>query len=344
MKTIFSPAQQLHHGAREFTDGQWTLCNEHPGRSSIILAELEARKLGDIVQPQDWGIDPILRVHSPAFVEFLQNAWTQWQAEGRTGDMLPSVWCSRGMRTNRVPESLDGKLGYYSFDSGTPIMSGTWQAVYAATQVAITGAHQLSLGEQGAFSLCRPPGHHAAVDQYGGYCFFNNAAIATQFLLDSGCNRVAILDIDYHHGNGTQSIFYQRNDVYVVSLHAHPSEEYPFFLGYEDERGDGIGEGYNLNLPMRLGTDWALYGATLDHALQVLERHGTEILVVSLGCDTFHDDPISRFRLTSENYIRLGEKIAAFQKPTLFVLEGGYAVDALGINVANVLTGFLGKR
>jgi acetoin utilization deacetylase AcuC-like enzyme len=168
----------------------------------------------------------------------------------------------------------------------------------------------------------------------------NNAAIAAQALRDAGAERVAILDVDYHHGNGTQSIFYDRADVLFVSLHAHPAQEYPFFLGYEDETGEGAGEGFNLNYPMRWQTAWDAYRDAFDSALGKIKGFGPDLVVVSLGVDTFESDPISSFRLKSADYLEMGRRIATLRRSTLFVFEGGYAVDELGVNVVNVLTGF----
>jgi acetoin utilization deacetylase AcuC-like enzyme len=225
-------------------------------------------------------------------------------------------------------------------DAGVPITSGTWAAVQESANVALTGAKRLRAGAKAVFSLCRPPGHHAAADYMGGYCYLNNAAIAAQYLRDNGCERVAILDVDYHHGNGTQSIFYQRADVFCASLHADPSVEYPSFLGYADETGAGAGAGYNSNFPLPHGTDWASYSVALHNACDLIASFAPDALVVSLGVDTFEKDPISLFKLKNDDYLRMGEQIAGLGKPTLFVMEGGYAVEDIGINAVNVLQGF----
>ncbi|MFQ5985665.1 MAG: histone deacetylase family protein, partial [Alphaproteobacteria bacterium] len=197
-------------------------------------------------------------------------------------------------------------------------------------------------GGRAGCAVSRPPGHHAAPDLYAGYCFLNNAAIAAQAVRDGGAERVAVLDVDYHHGNGTQMIFYDRADVLFVSLHGHPKQEYPYFLGYEDETGQGAGQGFNANYPMRWGTAWDAYAEALDSGLQRIGDFGPEVLVVSLGVDTFEKDPISHFKLKSEDYLELGRRIARLGLPTLFVMEGGYAVEEIGVNVVNVLTGFEG--
>jgi acetoin utilization deacetylase AcuC-like enzyme len=205
--------------------------------------------------------------------------------------------------------------------------------VSAQKRVAVDGA---------AFALCRPPGHHAARDLYGGYCFLNNAAIAAQAFLDDGAARVALLDVDFHHGNGTQDIFYERDDVLFLSLHGQPEDAFPHFLGYADETGAGRGEGFNANYPMPPGTPYAVWGDALEHACRRIVDYAPDVLVVSLGVDTFENDPISFFKLTSEDFSRYGERIGQLRLPTLFVMEGGYAVSEIGINTVNVLDAFRG--
>jgi acetoin utilization deacetylase AcuC-like enzyme len=232
-------------------------------------------------------------------------------------------------------------MGLFSFDAGTPLTAGTWQAARAGAACAVEAARALASGaERSAFALTRPPGHHAGADFFGGYCFLNNAALAAQTLRDGGFERVAVLDVDYHHGNGTQSIFYDRGDVLTVSLHGDPRTEYPFYLGHADERGAGGGLGFNLNLPLPRGTDFARWRAALGVGTEAIGRFGAQALVVSLGVDTFEGDPISSFALRSADYLQVGSDIAALQLPTVFVFEGGYAVAEVGVNAVNVLEGF----
>lgn len=338
MLTIFSPEHRLHHGKAELIDGRLQPCHERPERADLVLGAVEQAGLGDIVGPREFGQAPLARVHSPRYLEFLASAWDLWTAEGREGDALPLSWAVRGMRQIE-PEHIDGRLSFYSFDAGTPITAGTWRAATAAANVALTGAEHLRSGERCMFSLCRPPGHHAAADYYGGYCFLNNAAIAAQYLVDGGAGKVAILDIDYHHGNGTQSIFYDRDDVLFVSIHGDPKQEYPFFLGHADERGHGRGKGCNANFPLRWQAETAQWFAALDAGLALVGNYAPDFLVVSLGLDTFIDDPISQFRLQTSDYLQVGARIAALDLPMLFVFEGGYAVADLGNNAVNVLAG-----
>ncbi|MGI9199644.1 MAG: histone deacetylase family protein [Woeseiaceae bacterium] len=336
MLTVYSNDHQLHRGKYEFGDGQLLPCFETPARADLVLKSVREANLGNIVEPEEFGLDPVLRIHDPGFVEFLGEAWDLWAAAGRTCDALPLAWPVRGMR-NIVPEHIDGKLSYYSFDGGSPIMSGTWQAVRTSANVALTGAAHLRAGEHCVFSLCRPPGHHASSDYIGGYCYLNNAAIAAQSLLDEGASKIAILDIDYHHGNGTQSIFYDRSDVLFVSIHGDPAQEYPYFLGRDDETGDGKGVGFNANFPLRWQSSAKLWLAALEESLARVTAYAPDYLLISLGVDTFIEDPISEFRLTSDDYLTVGQRIASLGLPMQFILEGGYAVDAIGVNATNVL-------
>ncbi len=341
MKTIFSEDHRLQDGKSELIDGKLVPCFEMPRRAEIVLARIKEQKLGAIFPTHDFGLDTVLRIHKPDFVSFLRTAWDRWVAAHGTYDALPLSWLAPGMR-RIAPTTIDGQMGYYSFDAGTPITAGTWRAITASANVALTAQALVAAGEPAAFALCRPPGHHAGSGFYGGYCFLNNAAVAAQAFRDNGATKVAVLDVDYHHGNGTQEIFYARNDVLFASIHADPRQEYPFFLGYADETGEDRGAGCNLNLPLAWGSDWATYQPALETALTRIHEFGADALVVSLGVDTFEGDPISRFKLRHEDFLRMGELIANLKLPTLFVMEGGYAVEALGINVVNVLTGFEG--
>jgi acetoin utilization deacetylase AcuC-like enzyme len=292
-----------------------------------------------VLEPDDFGMEPILKIHDASFVEFLQNAWDEWAREGLNGEAIPTCWPARRM-SQRVPNHIDGKLGYYALAGETSISPGTWEAAYSSAQVGLTGARLLSDGEQVAFALCRPPGHHAAFDLYGGYCFLNNAAIATRHLLSNGAKRIAIVDVDFHHGNGTQDIFYDRGDVLFASLHGDPLDAFPHFLGYADETGTGNGAGLNHNYPMKPGTKFGPWREALKDALEKVKTFKPDAMVVSLGVDTFESDPISFFKLTSEDFITYGQDLAQVNLPTLFVLEGGYDIAEIGINAVNVLKGF----
>jgi len=337
MLTVYSNDHQLHRGKFELSGGELVPYFECPERAELVLKSLQQANLGEIIEPDDFGLDPVHRVHDPRFVAFLQEAWELWVAAGRTCDALPISWAARGMRRIE-PEHIDGKLSYFSFDAGSPITSGTWQAAKTSANVALTGAAKLLSGQHAVFSLCRPPGHHAATDYYGGYCYLNNAAIAAQYLLDQGASKIAILDVDYHHGNGTQSIFYDRDDVLFVSIHGDPEQEYPYFLGRSDETGDGDGQGYNANFPIRWQSSAESWFAALARGSALIADFAPDYLLISLGVDTFIDDPISEFRLTGDDYLTLGSRIASLGLPMHFVLEGGYAVEAIGTNATKVLS------
>jgi acetoin utilization deacetylase AcuC-like enzyme len=343
MLTIYSERHRLHHGS-ELKDGVLQPCFEMPSRVETVLQRIRAVGLGEVIAPHEFDSRAYAPVHSERYLRFLQSAWGRWVAAGRSHDALPLIWPVRDLRSDIEPTHIDGMLGFYAMDAGVPITAGTWEAVRTSANLALTGVEHLAAGAAGAFALCRPPGHHAAAEYMGGYCYLNNAAIAAQALLAKGASRVAVLDIDYHHGNGTQSIFYDRADVLFVSLHGDPLESYPYFLGHADERGRGAGLGFNHNHPLPHGTDWTGYAPALDHACTRIAGYAPDAIVVSLGVDTFKDDPISRFRLESADYLRMGAAIATIARPALFVMEGGYMVDAIGVNTVNVLQGFEAAR
>jgi len=341
MKCVYSESHKLHFGQYELIDGKFVTPFECPDRLDRIMQQVEAVNLGEVIAPREFSLAPVARVHSQDYIAFLQTAHDRWKERHGDTDALPICWPSRTLR-QKLPTEIDGRLSYYSFDAGTPITAGTWQAITASVNVALTGADLVKLGETSVFSVCRPPGHHAAKDLYGGYCFFNNAAVASQALLDSGAERVALLDIDYHHGNGSQAIFYDRSDVLYVSLHGDPRQEFPYFLGYKDETGDGAGKGFNCNFPMPWGAEWDVYRTALENGLSRIRNFAPDVLVVSLGVDTFEKDPISNFRLKKNHFPIMGSKIAeAIACPCLFIMEGGYAVDEIGINTVGLLTGYL---
>lgn len=341
MKTVFSPLHSRRHVKTELDGGLLIEPHEKPSRAETILARVKDQALGEILEPEEFGLEPIRRVHTDSYVAFLENCWQEWLADGKQGEAIPVFWAGRGMR-HREPRDIDGRLGYYSMGADTSISDGTWEAARASVNVALTGQKLVAGGERAAFALCRPPGHHAHADLFGGYCFFNNAAIAAQAFRDQGYERVAVLDVDFHHGNGTQSIFYGRNDVLTISLHGDPDLVFPHFLGFEDETGEGDGEGYNLNIVYPPGTPFSVWREGLETACERIAGFAPEALVVALGVDTFEEDPISFFKLTSPDYLALGRRLEQLGLPTLFTMEGGYDVDAIGVNAVNVMQGFEG--
>jgi acetoin utilization deacetylase AcuC-like enzyme len=343
MKTFYNHLHAQHQGKVEMFRGALVPCFEVPARADHVLAELQRRALGPVLAPQPFDEALLESVHSPRYLKFLATAWDQWVAldpANADKDILPSVWPTRTFRTDIEPDNFAATVGLYSFDAGTPFTSGTWVAARAGAHCALSAAQQVLQGDRAAFALSRPPGHHAGTDFFGGYCFLNNAALAAQHLRDSGMQRVAVLDVDYHHGNGTQAIFYDRPDVFFTSIHGDPRTEYPFYLGHADEHGAGAGLGANLNLPLPRGSDFATWSQALEIALSAIKKFGAEALVVSLGMDTFEGDPISGFRLRSDDYLRVGERLAQVCLPTVLVFEGGYAVAEVGVNTANVLQAF----
>jgi acetoin utilization deacetylase AcuC-like enzyme len=339
MDVIYTDRHRAHRGEAEFFHGALVPCYEKPERAETVLAALAALGM-PVSGPKPFALETVERVHAPRYLRFLERAWDAWQALGNTRDALPDVWPIRGLRHDVEPDDFIAQLGLYSFDSGTPLTAGTWSAARAAAEVALTAQRRVAEGRRAAFALTRPPGHHAGADFFGGYCFINNAAVAAQAFVDGGARRVAVLDVDYHHGNGTQSIFYERADVLVLSIHGDPKTEYPYFLGHADETGSGKGAGCNRNYPLPAGCDSASWFGALDAACARVRDFAAEVLVVSLGVDTYVGDPISKFRLDTPDYLRLGRQLEALRRPTLFVFEGGYAVAEIGENVASVLRSF----
>jgi acetoin utilization deacetylase AcuC-like enzyme len=356
MISFFSHQHHLHAPEYEFFRGERVACFESPERADFVHAALLAA--GHEINVDSTAV--LQQVHTPRYLAFLESAWAQWLAvdpDNALRQPFPSVWPVRTLRSDLEPQNFTAKLGLYSMDNGSPLVAGTWAAAKAGADAAASAAELIASGspyrgaQRAAFCATRPPGHHAGADFMGGYCFLNNAAVAAQTLLNQGDNqnhtqgfsKVAILDVDYHHGNGTQSIFYDRADVLFVSIHGDPRTEYPFYLGHADELGEGVGHRCNLNLPLPAGSSKQVWFAALDTACGTIQRYGAQALVVSLGLDTFADDPISTFALQSSDFVELGEQLKQLGLPTVFILEGGYAAKELGVNAANVLDGFENK-
>ena len=342
MITFFSELHVQHAPQHEFFRGERVPCFESPTRARFVQQQLVAR--GHVLREPDADSRPVLaQVHTARYLAFLEGAWADWLAlEPGNADRqpFPSVWPVRSLRADVEPANFTARLGLYSMDNGSPLSAGTWAAAKAGADAAVSATRLLRAGEHAVFCATRPPGHHAGADFMGGYCFLNNAAVAAQALRTQGCRRVAVLDVDYHHGNGTQSLFYERADVLFVSLHGDPRTEYPFYLGHADETGRGAGEGFNLNLPLPAGSAASTWFEALELACARIARHGADALVVSLGLDTFAGDPISTFALQADDFSRLGQRLGRLGMPTIFVLEGGYAAAELGENAVNVIEGF----
>jgi acetoin utilization deacetylase AcuC-like enzyme len=322
---------------------------EVPARAEAIRDALAADGGFEIVPPTEHGTEPIVAVHDAGLVRFVEEAWPAVERQRIDRDFLvadtyPTRQMFLGMSDEFVaarpePDAIGGRTGWWGLDSSNPIRPGTYEAARWAVDVALTTVDLVLGGETVAYGLCRPPGHHAAAAMAGGYCFFNNAAIAAQALVEKTGERVAILDVDVHHGNGTQQIFWRRDDVRYASLHSDPRRLYPFFLGHADEVGEGPGRGANLNLPQPLRADDATYLADLDRALEWIAAAPGSIVVVSLGFDTFHLDPIGDLGLTTEGYREMGRRVAALGRRLVILQEGGYHLGALGENARAWLRG-----
>ena len=340
MKIVYNERHAEHAAQKEFFRGQLVDAFEIPARADYVLQALQASDLGPFVPVVDHGRAPLERVHAPRYLRFIEGAYAEWQALGGQGEAFPAVWPIRSLRSDVEPRSFAARMGLYSMDSGSPLTAGTWSAAYWGAQASLTALDLVLAGERSAYCLTRPPGHHAGADFFGGYCFINNAAVTAQAARDAGRQRVAILDVDYHHGNGTQAIFYERADVFFLSIHGDPQTEYPFFLGHADERGAGAGEGFNANYPLPAGASNEQWFEAFEKALVQLNAYAPELLIVSLGVDTYGGDPISHFQLDEPEFRRMGQSLASLQLPTLFLQEGGYATAAIGRNVQAVLAGF----
>ncbi len=338
MKAIFDDRQWNHRPGHFMANGTILPNPEQPERIDRLLAG--AKAAGCTVQaPKDAGLGPIAALHSPEYLTFLENIYARWERiDGAGKEVIPNIHPAN--RTDSYPKSAIGQAGYHQADTACPIAAGTWEAAYWSAQSAITGADLLLEGERSAYALSRPPGHHAFGDLAGGFCFLNNSGIAAERLLAAGL-RPAILDVDVHHGNGTQGIFYHRRDVLTVSIHADPARFYPFFWGHAHERGTGEGLGYNLNLPLPRGTNDEDYLATLDTALGRISRFGADAVVVGLGLDAFVGDPFQGLAVTTEGFAHIGKAIAKLGLPCLIVQEGGYICDELGDNLTSALGGFM---
>jgi acetoin utilization deacetylase AcuC-like enzyme len=343
---IASDDHLAHDGLIELMAGKPVPCFESPERATVIRDALLATGDYAIEPPIDHGPDPIAAVHAIELIDLVDHVWADAIAAGRDPQrpLVPDTFLLRayaeGMELERLPAGRHDRLGAFCFDTATPIVAGTAAAAHAAVDIGLTALDRVLGGAPLAYGLCRPPGHHAGRSLIGGYCFFNNAAIVAQAARDRGAQRVAILDVDFHHGNGTQGIFWERGDVLYVSLHGDPAGIYPYFSGYAIERGAGTGEGATLNLPLSPGTDGDAYCAALDEALAAIRAFGPDApLIVSLGFDTYHTDPICNLALRTDDYARIGSAIASLEMPVVALQEGGYAIEALGANAVAFLGG-----
>jgi acetoin utilization deacetylase AcuC-like enzyme len=339
VKVFYSDSHRIHNPPFEILDGgEKTQSFEVPARLEAILTALRDSSWAEINPCSEYGLEPILGVHDDDYVAFLRTAFEQWTNETSKYDhvaLTPATFPPGGLR--RIPKSVLGKAGYYMMDLSAPIGSGTYEAALRSTYCALSGAQSLLYGDEIAFALCRPPGHHAGKANCGGYCYFNNAAIAANWLSRYG--KVAILDIDYHAGNGTQEIFYERDDVFTISIHADPELEYPYYAGYADETGRASGLGYHRNYPLPFGTDDMHYFDILEETLRIIDDFSPFKLVISAGMDLCVGDPLGKFNITVDGINRIGMSISGLNLPTLVVMEGGYNLATLGENITAFLSG-----
>ena len=344
MKAVYTLRHRSHHPQFELENGVLQEPFEHPGRAEIIRSALAADGSFEFIAPDEWGTDPIEAVHDPGLVAFLETAWGEYQqVHGSTHDVVPDMFAMAALRDGMgpidEPEAISARLGWWCFETTTPIMHGTYAAARSSVDVALTAADNVKNGDPVTYGLCRPPGHHAARAVYGGYCFFNNAAIVAHHLTESTDCKVAVLDVDYHHGNGTQQIFYDRDDVQFVSLHGDPVRAYPYLSGFRDEIGTGKGRGTTSNYPMSEQTGDDDYLSALAAACDEISAFGAEFVVVSLGLDTYYDDPISDLAVTPDGFERSGAVVRQLGLPTVVLQEGGYATEELGENARRWLFG-----
>jgi acetoin utilization deacetylase AcuC-like enzyme len=336
MKAYLDTRQRNHDPKHFMANGQRLPNPEQPRRIEVLKAGGEAAGCR-FAAPEDHGLGPIAALHSPEYLTFLSTIHTRWmRIPDASDEVIPNIHPDR--RTVSYPRSAVGQAGFHQVDTACPIAAGTWEAAYWSAQTALSAADAVLGGERAAYALSRPPGHHAFGDLAGGFCFLNNSGIAAEYLRRAG-KRPAILDVDVHHGNGTQGIFYDRADVLTVSLHADPVRFYPFFWGHAHERGEGPGLGYNLNLPLPRGTLIDDYLRALDTALERIALFGADVIVVALGLDAHENDPLKGLALTTPDFTRMAKTITATGLPVVLVQEGGYLSDDLGHNLTAFLQG-----
>ncbi len=344
MQVIASDRHRGHAPLAEIESSGLQPPFEHPGRADEIRDTLAADDRFSLSEPTSFSTAPIAAVHDPGLVDFLARAWAEYQLRHPgTHDVVPDVFAMPGLLdgVGAFPDRslVDHELGRWCFETTTPITEGTYDAARSAVDIALTATTAVLDGDRAVYGLCRPPGHHAPMALYGGYCFFNNAAIAAHHVASTTGSKVTVLDVDYHHGNGTQQIFYRRDDVQYVSLHGDPARAYPYFSGFAGETGAGGGAGANLNVPLAVGTDDDAYLVALAAACEAIEAFGPGLVVVSLGVDTFHNDPISDLAITTDGFRSQGELVSQLALPTVVLQEGGYDVDTIGDNVRQFLLG-----
>jgi acetoin utilization deacetylase AcuC-like enzyme len=345
MLIFYSPQHILHRPQWYVADGTVRPCPEVPQRAELLIQALAGEATNDVRAAMVVDPLPAIRaIHTSDYLNYLESIHKVWSAEfAATGgmDVLPDTF-PRPVSSvrNRRPGKPAAQAGYYCFDMAAPITAGTWQAALESARCAVAAADALLKGGHAAYALCRPPGHHAGPNYCGGFCYINNAAAAAQYLRQQGHSKVALLDIDYHHGNGTQDIFYNRDDVLFLSLHADPNTQYPYFWGYPQECGEGPGEGFTCNFPLPRGTSESAWLEALEHALARIRTYAPTALVVSLGLDISQADPVGDFRLSRAAFAAIGRRLSGLGLPTAIIQEGGYNLADIGPSCAELLRAF----
>jgi acetoin utilization deacetylase AcuC-like enzyme len=345
---VWTDAHRLHDPGVGIWIGVPVPADEVPERAERIRVALESAG-AKLVAAEPHGDEALCAVHDPGLVSFLEGAWDEWTAAGLhedpgqesvTGYIFPTPGLLAGVEP-RVPAALAARTGAYAFDTMTPVGPGTWVAARAAVDAALTAADLVLGGSPTAYACCRPPGHHVTRTAYGGSCYLNSSAVAAQHLRDRGVERVAVLDVDAHHGNGAQAIFWHRGDVLTASVHVDPGEGwFPHFLGFAEERGRGDdGDGANLNVPLPAGSGDEAWLAGVDQLVAAARSHWSEALVVPLGVDAAAGDPNAPLEVTEEGFREAGRRLGSLGIPTVLVQEGGYELDTVGPLVRAVLEG-----
>ncbi|MBT4890779.1 MAG: histone deacetylase family protein [Rhodospirillales bacterium] len=329
--------QKAHEPSFFLVNGVAQNCPEKPERMDALVASTKTSGM-DLREPQDYGLEPIAAVHTPEYLRFLATIHERWiRMDGASQEVIPGIQPNRNDFS--YPQSAIGQAGYHMADTACPIGKNTWHAVQASANCAASAAHDILEGASSAYALCRPPGHHAFADMAGGFCYVNNSALAAQ-ILRRDHERVAIIDVDLHHGNGTQGIFYNRNDVLTVSIHADPVRFYPFFWGHASERGEGDGLGYNYNLPLERGSGDDKFLTALENAMERVSYFAPTALVIALGLDAFEGDPFGGLAVSTDGFGAIGKMLSELKLPSVIVQEGGYLCDALGDNLSSFMDGF----
>lgn len=339
MDAFVPTATTQHQPAFEVIEGGTQVpYSDVPERVDRVVQALRSSGLAQARPAPAWDPSLLTQLHSRDYLDFLCHGFSDWQQAGAqlgwssVGPLLPALSSPRRPLSRGAAslQSVFARAGYYILDQAAPLTVGTWAAALDSAGCAVAAAQAALESGRSAFAICRPPGHHAGRDFAGGFCYLNNAGVAAQVLRLALGARVAIVDIDYHAGHGTQDLFYDRADVVTLSLHADPAHEYPFFFGHADEQGTGPGLGFHRNLPLPQGIDDAGYLSALDTGLAWLGAHAPAALVVSAGLDLYRGDPVGRFAISRRGLAQIGGRLAALRLPTVVVLEGGYNVDELG--------------